>query len=75
MLKKKKGRPWRQQEETDRCCRRPRPDNQNFMTAGPRGPMLLQEVWYLEKLAYSDLEVIPERRMHAKGSALSAPSL
>ncbi len=46
----------------------PVPDNQNSMTAGPRGPMLLQDVWYLEKLAHFDREVIPERRMHAKGS-------
>lgn len=46
----------------------PVPDNQNAKTAGPRGPMLLQDVWYLEKLAHFDREVIPERRMHAKGS-------
>ncbi|MCF7957615.1 MAG: catalase [Phycisphaerae bacterium] len=43
-------------------------DNQNVMTAGPRGPMLLQSAWFLEKLAHFDREVIPERRMHAKGS-------
>jgi catalase len=43
-------------------------DNQNVMTAGPRGPMLLQDTWFLEKLAHFDREVIPERRMHAKGS-------
>src|SRR6187551_3033864 len=43
-------------------------DNQNVMTAGPRGPALLQDVWLLEKLAQFDREVIPERRMHAKGS-------
>ncbi len=43
-------------------------DNQNVMTAGPRGPMLLQDFWFLEKLAHFDREVIPERRMHAKGS-------
>ena len=43
-------------------------DNQNAMTAGPRGPMLLQDVWFLEKLAHFNREVIPERRMHAKGS-------
>ncbi|CAM2154208.1 Catalase [Pararobbsia alpina] len=43
-------------------------DNQNVQTAGPRGPQLLQDVWFLEKLAYFDREVIPERRMHAKGS-------
>ena len=43
-------------------------NNQNVMTAGQRGPMLLQDTWYLEKLAHFDREVIPERRMHAKGS-------
>jgi len=43
-------------------------DNQNVMTAGPRGPALLQDVWFLEKLAHFDRELIPERRMHAKGS-------
>jgi catalase len=43
-------------------------DNENSMTAGKRGPLLLQDVWYLEKLAHFDREVIPERRMHAKGS-------
>lgn len=46
----------------------PVPDNENVLTAGPRGPMLLQDVWFLEKLAHFDREVIPERRMHAKGS-------
>ena len=46
----------------------PVPDNQNTMTAGPRGPVLLQDIWLLEKLAHFDREVIPERRMHAKGS-------
>src|SRR5690625_6656972 len=43
-------------------------ENDNAVTAGPRGPMLLQDVWFLEKLAHFDREVIPERRMHAKGS-------
>ena len=43
-------------------------ENQNVLTAGPRGPQLLQDVWFLEKLAHFDREVIPERRMHAKGS-------
>ena len=47
----------------------PVPDNQNTITAGPRGPVLLQDVWHLEKLAHFAREVIPERRMHAKGSA------
>jgi catalase len=43
-------------------------DNQNSMTAGPRGPVLLQDLWLIEKLAHFSREVIPERRMHAKGS-------
>ena len=43
-------------------------DNHNVATTGRRGPMLLQDVWFLEKLAHFDREVIPERRMHAKGS-------
>jgi catalase len=43
-------------------------DNLNIQTAGPRGPVLLQDVWLLEKLAHFAREVIPERRMHAKGS-------
>ncbi|MBJ7879784.1 catalase [Gelidibacter salicanalis] len=46
----------------------PVPDNQNVQTAGPRGPMLMQDAWFLEKMANFDREVIPERRMHAKGS-------
>ncbi len=43
-------------------------DNQNSMTAGLRGPILLQDVWLLEKQAHFNREVIPERRMHAKGA-------
>jgi catalase len=46
----------------------PVPDNQNSLTAGPRGPLLSQDVWLHEKLANFVREVIPERRMHAKGS-------
>src|SRR5213592_1735432 len=42
-------------------------DNTNIQTAGPRGPALLQDIWLIEKLAHFDREVIPERRMHAKG--------
>src|SRR6201981_886507 len=43
-------------------------DNQNIKTAGKRGPALLQDAWFLEKMAHFDREVIPERRMHAKGA-------
>jgi catalase len=45
----------------------PVPDNENSITAGPRGPVMLQDVWLLEKMAHFNREVIPERRMHAKG--------
>ncbi|MBE6288119.1 MAG: catalase [Mediterranea massiliensis] len=43
-------------------------DNINSLTAGQRGPILLEDTWLIEKLAHFDREVIPERRMHAKGS-------
>jgi catalase len=43
-------------------------DNTNSVTAGGRGPMAIQNPWFFEKLAHFDREVIPERRMHAKGS-------
>ena len=43
-------------------------DNQNSLTAGARGPLLAQDLWLNEKLADFVREVIPERRMHAKGS-------
>lgn len=33
---------------------RPVGDNQNVMSVGPRGPLLLQDTWYLEKLAAFD---------------------
>lgn len=42
-------------------------ENENALTAGPRGPVVLQDVWLLEKHAHFNREVIPERRMHAKG--------
>lgn len=43
-------------------------NNTNSLTAGLRGPVMLQDSWLVEKLAHFDREVIPERRMHAKGS-------
>ncbi len=47
---------------------RPIPDNQNAQTAGLHGPVVMQDVWLMEKMAHFDREVIPERRMHAKGA-------
>jgi catalase len=44
-------------------------DNQNSLTAGPRGPLLMQDYQLLEKLAHQNRERVPERTVHAKGSA------
>jgi catalase len=44
-------------------------DNQNSLTAGPFGPVLMQDFHLLEKLAHQNRERIPERTVHAKGSA------
>jgi catalase len=43
--------------------------NQDSLSAGPRGPLLLQDYYLLEKLAHQNRERIPERTVHAKGSA------
>ncbi|WP_108061028.1 catalase [Poseidonibacter lekithochrous] len=43
-------------------------DNQNSMTAGDRGPILMQDYQLIEKLAHQNRERIPERVVHAKGS-------
>ena len=64
----------RKPDDADRKCPlttqfgAPVPDNQNSLTAGPRGPLLAQDLWLNEKLANFVREVIPQRRMHAKGS-------
>ena len=43
-------------------------DDQNSLTAGKRGPVLMQDVHLLEKLGHFDRERIPERVVHAKGA-------
>jgi catalase len=43
-------------------------DNQNSITAGPRGPILMQDVHLFEKLAHFNRERVPERVVHAKGA-------
>lgn len=43
-------------------------DNQNSVTAGERGPVLIQDYHLLEKLAHFNRERIPERILHAKGA-------
>lgn len=42
-------------------------DNQNSRSAGPRGPVLLDDVHLIEKLAMQNRQRIPERVVHAKG--------
>ncbi|MDF1794996.1 MAG: catalase [Coxiellaceae bacterium] len=42
-------------------------DNQNSLTAGRRGPVLMQDYQLIEKLAHQNRERIPERVVHAKG--------
>lgn len=42
-------------------------DNDRSVTIGARGPVAMQDVWLMEKMAHFNREVIPERRMHAKG--------
>ncbi len=44
-------------------------DNQNSLTAGARGPLLVQDWQLFEKHAHFNRERIPERVVHAKGSA------
>jgi catalase len=46
----------------------PVPDNQNSITAGPRGPVLMQDFHLIEKMAHFNRERIPERVVHAKGA-------
>ena len=43
-------------------------DNQNSLTAGPRGPVLMQDFHLTEKMAHFNRERIPERVVHAQGS-------
>ena len=48
---------------------RPYAEHENSQTVGPRGPILLQDVILHEKMAQFNRERIPERVVHAKGSA------
>ena len=62
------GRDSRPKKPLTSISGRPIAHNENIETAGRRGPVMLQDTWYLEKMSHFDREVIPERRMHAKGS-------
>lgn len=43
-------------------------DKMNTLTIGARGPILLQDVTYIDEMAHFDRERIPERVVHAKGA-------
>ncbi|XP_077452529.1 catalase [Stigmatopora argus] len=43
-------------------------DKLNIQTAGPRGPLLVQDVVFTDEMAHFDRERIPERVVHAKGA-------
>src|SRR5699024_7702437 len=45
-------------------------DTANSETLGPDGPVLLQDVHFIEKMAHFDQKRIPERLVHAKGSGV-----
>ena len=49
----------------------PNPDRGNVLTAGPRGPILLQDVPFIEEMQHFNRERIPERVVHAKGGGQS----
>lgn len=46
-------------------------DKLNIMTAGSRGPLLVQDVVFTDEMAHFDRERIPERVVHAKGAGES----
>jgi len=46
----------------------PAGDDQNSLTAGPRGPVLMADYQLMEKMAHFNRERVPERVVHAKGA-------
>jgi catalase len=56
-----------EQADTDHHGRRAGRRHQNSITAGPRGPVLLQDYQLIEKLAHQNRKRIPERTVRAKG--------
>jgi len=68
MLKPKKGEHMSKKKILTTAAGIPVPDNQTSLTAGKRGPTLLQDHYLLEKLAHFNRERIPERVVHAKAA-------
>ena len=47
----------------------PASNNQDSLTVGERGPVLLQDVHFIEKMVHFDIESIREKVVHAKEAA------
>jgi len=58
----------KKKEKLTTASGRPYFENEDSMTTGPRGPILLQDAYLHEKLAHFNRERIPERVVHAKGT-------
>ncbi len=66
MVQKKEGK--KKEKNLTTAFGIPVSDDQNSLTAGERGPVLMQDAHLLEKLAHFDRERTPERVVHAKGA-------
>ena len=49
-------------------------DNQNMRTVGDRGPAVMENYQFMEKVAHFDRERVPERVVHARGVRVKIPS-
>ena len=47
---------------------RPIPNDNNSLTIGPNGQVLLEDITFIDKMAHFDRERVPERVVHAKGA-------
>src|SRR6266699_2803951 len=67
-MNKKKKIALTKKDQLTTAAGRPVGDNQNSLTVGPRGPIVLEDFLLFEKMAIFNRERIPERVVHAKGS-------
>uniref|UniRef100_A0A4W5MC33 Catalase n=1 Tax=Hucho hucho TaxID=62062 RepID=A0A4W5MC33_9TELE len=63
----KEGRSSQRPDNLTTGAGHPIGDKLNIMTAGPRGPLLVQDTPFIDEMAHFDRERIPERVVHAKG--------
>lgn len=67
MSKSKKNKTSNKSPKLTTTAGAPVPSNQDSLSAGKRGPLLMQDYQLMEKLAHQNRERIPERTVHAKG--------